>query len=129
MDPLVAVERLVALSFIVVGLSHVLRPKAWSAWFEQLRSRGDAGALDYGMLSLTFGALVVGFHGTEWSGLRAIVTFVGWAQLVKGLVHLCFPAYSLRQMARVPAAQSWKFVVAGGAMVPAGGLMWAVSMR
>ena len=125
----VAVERLVALSFLVVGLSHLIRPHAWTTWFEQLRARGEAGALDYGMLSLTLGALIVGFHGTQWTGLGAIVTGMGWIQLVKGAVHMCFPAYSLKQMERVPREQAWKIAAAGGMMIPLAGVMLYGSLR
>ena len=72
-----AIERIVGISFLAVGLSHVLRPKGWAEWFRQLRERGEPGAFVNGMMSLSFGSLIVGFHGTQWSGWPALVTFVG----------------------------------------------------
>src|SRR5688500_766427 len=96
-----AIERFVAIAFFGIGLSHLLRPRGWAEFFAQLRAKGEPGAFINGMLSLTMGALIVGFHGGRWTGLGAIVTFIGWAQCFKGVLHLCFPAHSLRSMAQV----------------------------
>jgi hypothetical protein len=70
------------------------------------------------MMSLSIGALITGFHGTQWSGLPAIVTFIGYAQLLKGLVHMTWPAHSLRSMSYVTHDKSYKFAVAGAIMIP-----------
>ncbi|HEX6048128.1 MAG TPA: hypothetical protein VFZ21_02630 [Gemmatimonadaceae bacterium] len=125
----IAIERIVGISFLAVGLSHVLRPAGWAEWFRQLRARGEPGAFVNGMMSLSFGTLIVGFHGTQWSGVPALVTFVGWAQVLKGVVHMCFPAHSLRSMGRVTAAEnSWKIPVAGGVMIALSVVMLAGSV-
>jgi hypothetical protein len=81
------------------------------------------------MMSLSFGSLIVGFHGTQWHGWDALVTAVGWAQVIKGAVHMCFPAHSLRSMGQVTAEKSWKIAVAGGVMASAAVVMLAVSVR
>jgi hypothetical protein len=57
------------------------------------------------------------------------VTAVGWAQVIKGAVHMCFPAHSLRSMGQVTAEKSWKIAVAGGVMASAAVVMLAVSVR
>jgi uncharacterized protein YjeT (DUF2065 family) len=124
-----AIERIVGISFVAVGLSHMLRPKGWVEWFDQLRARGEPGAFVNGMMSLSFGSLIVGFHGTQWTGWGAIVTIIGWAQVVKGVVHMCFPAHSLRSMGQVTAETSWKFTVAGGIMLAAGVVVLVASAR
>jgi len=122
-----AIERIVAISFFAVGLSHVLRPKGWAEWFAQLRARGEPGAFVNGMMSLSFGSLIVGFHGTQWSGWAALVTAIGWAQVIKGIVHMCFPAHSLRSMGQVTAESSWKIAVAGGVMTVVSVVMLATT--
>jgi hypothetical protein len=114
-----AIERLVGISFLVIALSHILRPREWGEFFDQLRAKGAPGAFLNGMISLSFGTLIVGFHGTEWSGWAGIVTFVGWAQVFKGMLNLCFPAYGLRSMSMVSADRHKKLVVAGALMLPA----------
>lgn len=125
-----AVERLAGLTLLAVGLSHLLRPRGWVEFFAQLRAKGVPGAFIDGMMSLALGAVIVGFHGSQWTGWAAVTTCLGWGQLAKGIVHLCFPAYSLRSMAIVSSeAQSWKFALAGAIMLPLAGVMLATSAR
>jgi hypothetical protein len=114
----VAIERMTGIALLVVSLSHIAQPKGWAEFFAQLRARGAPGAFVNAMMSLSLGALIVGFHGNEWRGWPALVTVVGWAQVLKGFLHMCFPAYSLRSMAMVPVEKAWKFSVAGAVMLP-----------
>jgi hypothetical protein len=124
-----AVERIVGIAFLGVALSHLLHPRAWVEFFEQLRAKGAPGAFINGMMSLSLGALVVGFHGTQWSGWSAIVTFVGWAQVAKGIIHLCFPSYSLRSMGMVSAEHYRRFAVAGAIGLPLAAAMLIASFQ
>jgi hypothetical protein len=124
-----AIERMAGIAFLAIGLSHLLRPAGWVEFFAQLRARGAPGAFVNGMMSLAIGSVMVAFHGTQWSGWPAVTTFLGWAQVTKGIVHLCFPAYSLRSMDSVRPEQAWKFAVAGALMLPLAGVVLATSMR
>lgn len=81
------------------------------------------------MMSLALGAVIVGCHGSQWTGWAAITMLLGWAQLAKGILHLCFPAYALRSMATVSEAQAWKFVVAGALMLPLARVMLATAAQ
>ena len=114
----IAIERMAGIVFLAIGLSHVLRPHGWVEWFAQLRARGAPGAFVNGMMSLSLGALMVGFHGTQWSGWPAVVTFMGWAQVFKGTLHICFPAYSLRTMQLVTPEHYRRFIWAGALFIP-----------
>jgi hypothetical protein len=113
-----AIERMVGISFLVVGLSHLLQPRGWSEFFMQLRAKGAPGAFVNGMMSLSFGSIIVGFHGTQFTGWSALVTVIGWAQVLKGAIHMCFPAYGLRSMAMVTPDKSYRFAVAGALFIP-----------
>ena len=124
-----AVERMTGIAFLAVGLSHLLRPREWVEFFRQLRERGAPGAFVNGMMSLALGAIIVGFHGTLWTGWAALTTIVGWGQVTKGVVHMCFPAYSLRSMATVPPERFRRFAVAGALMIPLAVVMIAGSYR
>src|SRR5687767_2582702 len=124
-----AIELIAGINFLAIGLSHVLRPHDWVEWFAQLRAKGAPGAFINGMMSLSLGALIVGFHGTQWAGWSGIVTFVGWAQVVKGTVHVCFPAYSLRSMAMVSPDKYRRIAWAGGLMIPLAVAMIFASTR
>jgi hypothetical protein len=117
-----SVEVLAIILFGVLGLSHILQPKAWAEFFILLRGRGEAGAFVDGFLNLPLGGVIVGFHNT-WSGTPAVLTLVGWCLLIKGLIRFCAPKQALRMMARVSVERSWGFQVAGAALVILAGLL------
>ena len=121
-----SVEVLAIILFGVIGLSHILQPRAWAEFFILLRGKGEAGAFVDGFLNLQMGGVVVGFHNT-WSGIPAVLTLVGWCLLIKSLIRFCAPKLALRMMARVSVERSWEFQVAGaGLMILAGLLIYAV---
>ncbi len=116
-----AIERIAALSFLIIGLSHALQPRAWASFFIMLRSRGEAGAFITGLLSLTFGLLIVGFHNV-WTGIPAVLTVIGWAQLVKASRYFLFPQAGLRTLSWVREDNTWIFVVSGVFSIALGAL-------
>lgn len=64
------------------------------------------------MLSLLVGSIIVAFHNT-WSGLPAVLTFVGWAQVVKGAISLVIPAVGMKGLRRVSEERAWEFQAGG----------------
>ena len=117
-----SVEVLAIILFGVVGLSHILQPKAWAEFFILLRSKEEAGAFADGFLNLPLGGIIVGFHNT-WSGIPLVLTLVGWGLVIKGLIRFCAPRQALRLMARVSLERSWEFQVAGAGLVALAGLL------
>ena len=117
-----SVEVLAIILFGVIGLSHVLQPRAWVEFFILLRGRGEAGAFVDGFLNLPLGGVIVGFHNT-WSGIPVVLTVVGWCLLIKGLIRFCAPKLALRMMARVSVERAWEFQVAGAALVVFAGVL------
>jgi len=117
-----SIEVLVVILFGVVGLSHILQPRAWVEFFILLRGKGDAGAFVDGFLNMPLGGLIVGFHNV-WSGIPLVLTLVGWSLLIKGLIRFCAPGYALRMMARVSRERSWEFQAAGVGLVALAGLL------
>ena len=117
-----SVEILAIILFGVLGLSHILQPKAWAEFFILLRGKGEAGAFVDGFLNLPLGGVVIGFHNT-WSGIPAVLTLVGWCLLIKGLIRFFTPKQALRMMARVSVERAWQFQVAGAALVVLAGLL------
>lgn len=117
-----AIEVLAGLQFLVIGLSHLLQPRAWVEFFVLLRGKGDAGVFANSFLSLWFGSLVVVFHNV-WTGLAVVLTVIGWAQLVKALVGFVAPRVSMRGLQRVSVERAWEFQVAGVLFLILSGLM------
>ena len=117
-----SVEVLAIIFFGVIGLSHILQPRAWAEFFILLRGKGEAGAFVDGFLNLQMGGVVVGFHNT-WSGIPAVLTLVGWCLLIKSLIRFCAPKQALRIMMRISRERSWEFQVAGAALVVLAGII------
>ena len=111
-----AVEVLFVILFGILGLSHLLQPKAWADFFILLRGKGEAGAFVDGFLTLPMGGIIVGFHNT-WSGIPLVLTLVGWCLLVKSLIRFWAPRLALRMMARVSVERAWEVQVAGAGLV------------
>jgi hypothetical protein len=117
-----SVEILAIILFGVIGLSHILQPRAWAEFFILLRSKGEAGALVVGLLHLPLGGVIVAFHNI-WSGIPVVLTIMGWGFLIKGLIRFCAPQQGVRMMARVSVERSWEFQVAGVVLVVLAGVI------
>jgi hypothetical protein len=123
-----ATQVFAAVSLLVIGLSHLLQPKAWVAWFQGLVAQGTIGAFKEGFIILPFGALIVGFHNV-WQGPAIVLTLIGWAQVVKALVRFCAPTAALKVMGRVSVGSRWQFQVAGVFALGLSCFLWWLSLR
>ena len=117
-----SVEVLAIILFGVLGLSHILQPKAWAEFFILLRGKGEPGAFVDGLLNLPLAGVIIGFHKV-WSGVSVVLTLVGWCLLIKSLLRFCLPKQGLMIMARVSMERSWEFQVAGAVLVVLAGLL------
>ena len=119
----IAVEKLVAVGFLVVGISHLIQPRAWSEFFIRMREKGAVGSLQLGLLNLPFALLIVGFHNV-WHGLPMTVTIIGWALLLKSFLYLIWPRHGLRMLGTISIENSWRFVVGGVISLAISGLIF-----
>ena len=120
-----AIEVFAALFLGIIGLSHLLQPRAWVDFFVWLRSKGHGGVFVNGFLALGFGLIIVVFHNV-WTGLPIILTFLGWAQLLKGFVSFVAPQIALRGLAQVSIERAWHFRVGGIFALGVSALLWYV---
>ena len=118
-----ATQVFAAVSLLVIGLSHLVQPKAWVAWFQELSARGAPGAFTDGFLSLSFGAIIVGFHNV-WQGPAMVLTLVGWAQIVKALVRFVAPRFAAMMMGKVSNDRAWFFEAGGVFALLLSGFVW-----
>jgi hypothetical protein len=123
-----AIELYAAIQFMVIGLSHLLQPRAWVDFFIVLREQGRAGVFANGFLSLLFGSLVVSFHDV-WTGWPVILTLIGWAQVIKATVAFVLPDVAMRGLQRVSHERAWEFQIPGAIFVGLAALMAYVVVR
>lgn len=112
MDLITGIERLTALSFVITGLSHIAAPRAWARFFIDMREKGEAGGFLNAYVHIPLGLLIVAFHPV-WSSPGLLVTLIGWALTLKGLLYFLWPALALRSMAHISEEQAWRFRLAG----------------
>ena len=114
-----AIEIFAALNFVFMGLSHVVRHRAWAEFFVLLHRQGRPGAFAHGFLSLFTGTLIVAFHNV-WSGLPILLTITGWLFVVKSIVVFLFPDVEVRSLGRVRIENSRMFVIPGAILAVLG---------
>jgi len=123
-----ATQVFAAVSLLVIGLSHLVRPKAWVAWFQALSAQGAPGAFTEGFVTLSFGAIIVGFHNV-WQGPAMGLTLIGWAQVVKGLVRFVAPDAVARIMGRASLERAWLFQAGGVMALALSAFCWWLRFR
>lgn len=112
MDLITGIERLTALGFVITGLSHIAAPRAWARFFIDMRDKGEAGGFLNAYVHIPLGLLIVAFHPV-WSGPGLLVTLIGWALTLKGLLYFLWPALALRSMSHISEEQAGRFRIAG----------------
>jgi hypothetical protein len=123
-----ATQVFAAISFLVIGLSHIGRPQAWVAFYQALAARGTPGAFIEGFLMLNFGAIIVAFHNV-WHGPALLLTLIGWAQILKGAGRFLAPEIGLRAMQRITPERAWYFRVGGLVALLLSGFLWWLRFR
>ena len=117
-----AIEVFAVVNFVVIGLSHVVQPRVWVQFFAILARQGHPGVFVNAMLSLLVGSIIVAFHNT-WTGIPAVLTFIGWAQVVKGLISLIAPAVGMKGLARMSMKRAWEIQAAGAVFLAVSALI------
>jgi uncharacterized protein YjeT (DUF2065 family) len=108
----IGIERLTALAFIITGLSHIAAPRAWARFFILVREQGEAGGFINAFIHMPLGLLIVSFHPIwRWPGL--LVTLIGCALTLKGLLYFLVPALAAKSMKRVSEERARQFRIAG----------------
>ena len=123
-----ATQVFAALTLLVIGLSHLLQPRAWLAHYQSLSAQGTTGAFTEGFQALTFGGIVVGFHNV-WTGPGILLTVIGWGQVLRGVSRFLAPEFGVRVMSRGSAGRPWTFQVGGVFALLLSGYLWWLRFR
>jgi len=112
----ICVEVFVTVHCLIIGLSHVVQPRAWIDLMIWLREREAKGVFCLGFLYLWTGSLIVSFHWI-WSGLAAVLTVLGIVCLIKAAVCFLVPSLQLRSLARVSHDRPRDFQIGGSILI------------
>ena len=110
------IQLLCAVSFLIVGLSHVLQPIAWARFFVDLRELGTTGIFATALVGLPVGVLIVAFHNV-WSGPPVVLTVIGWGYTAKAAAYLIAPALGEKTLAFISADRVGAFRIAGAGLL------------
>ncbi|HEX8694518.1 MAG TPA: hypothetical protein VF746_18995 [Longimicrobium sp.] len=113
------IAKVYSAGFLVIGLSHLARPRLWADFFaEVLRSRHAAFLI--GTLTLPAGLLIVVGHNVWVPGPRTLITLAGWGMTLKATAYLLFPRSADRLVATGATPRSYAI---GGAVMSAIGAL------
>ena len=111
------IDRVCAVGFIVVGVSHVVHARRWADFFTGLE-RSPGTALVIGALTLPMGLFIALGHDVWGVELRVVVTLCGWAMVLKGALYLLFPAaFQAMVKAKGDPERLARFMRSGGTMM------------
>jgi len=123
-----ATQVFAAISFLVIGVSHLGQPRAWVAFYQALAARGTPGVFLEGFLCLSFGAIIVAFHNV-WHGPALVLTLIGWSQVLKGAGRFLAPQVAVRVMERISPERAWYFRIGGVVALALSGFLWWLRYR
>lgn len=123
-----ATQVFAAVSFLVIGLSHLAQSRAWVTFYQALAARGTVGAFLEGFVVLNFGTIIVAFHNV-WQGPATVLTVIGWAHVLKGAGRFLAPQIGLRVIQRITQERAWQFQAGGVIALLLSGFFWWVRFR
>ena len=113
--PAHAIEAIMAISCLLMGISHMLRKQMWEHFFTHLQGLGTTGVVMRTFsLELWPGLLIVVLHPV-WSGPGLVVTLYGWALAGKCTLSMLRPDIGLRSLGMAQKG-GHSFLVAGVAL-------------
>lgn len=104
---------------MLMGLSHIVRPKMWADYFVHLHAQGLRGVITRSFTFDLWPALLIVTLHQVWHGPAVIVTIFGWLLLAKVGVAMLAPERGLQSLAMASKGPR-RFVFAGCALIGIG---------
>jgi len=82
------------IAFFAIGVGMLQNPKFISEITQELRN-STANLFYGGLFCLAIGFPIITFHNTWDLSWSLVITLLGWLSLLKGLMLLMFPAYTM----------------------------------
>ncbi len=122
------IELFAAVHLLIIGASHVFQHKAWAEFFTHLSRYGKSGVLIHGLISISFGSVIVAGHNV-WTGLPTVLTVTGWFYMLKSTHSFLVPSIGVKTLSRVKSRSSRVFIVPGLMMVALGAISAYCGLR
>jgi hypothetical protein len=116
-----AIEFMMLIACVPMGLSHIVRPQLWVDFFTRVHAQGTAGLVGKVLaIELWPALLIVSLHQV-WSGPGIVLTLYGWAQFTKVFLALLVPSIGMRSL-EMAQTKGTRGFIAGGVMLIVVGL-------
>ncbi|MBU0668099.1 hypothetical protein KJ951_04500 [Patescibacteria group bacterium] len=80
------------LAYTIIGLGIIFNNKHYTKMIEELRTSAHYSYLG-GVAAFVVGFAIITYHNIWISGWEVIITILGWAALIKGILLLALPQY------------------------------------
>ena len=117
-DAVGAVEFIMLVSCLLMGASHIVRPRVWVDFFTGLHRAGTSGVITRSFIEIWPALIIVTFHQV-WQGVGIILTLYGWLLLAKVAIALLAPRLGLRSLAMAERGER-SFIAAGVVLLAIG---------
>lgn len=95
-----AIEFIVGTTFLLLGISFILRQNDWIKLISHIESTGNRGVLSFGLFNTLVGSTIIGFQWV-WAGMSLLVTIIGIIFLVRGFMCFMYPSWVLKKLHRL----------------------------
>ncbi len=118
-DAASAVELVMCIACILIGVSHIVQPAMWRDYFMSLHAQGTTGVVTRTFsLELWPAVIIVTLHQV-WSGPGIILTIYGWLLLSKCVISVLAPQIGLRSLGMARKGDK-AFIIAGVMLIAVG---------
>ena len=87
-----AIERVAALFYLIMGISLMVRPKIWLNYIDEIQ-KDKPTPNAYALVHLLLGLVIIVFHNIWSFDPSVIITFVGYGVVLKMVIFLLFPKF------------------------------------
>lgn len=105
------VTRILAVMYILVGISGLVGEFEFKDFMKNLE-KSPALTFFMGVMAVLIGMLILSKHSVWTSDWTVLVTFVGWAAVIKGAIYIMFPKSLLKSSQKMAQYQNgWSLLV------------------
>lgn len=96
--------------YLVVALSLLFNKAFWMGLYKKW-IKSDSVLFSFGVLRLVAGLLIVLKHNMWEPGFVGLITFLGWALVLKGAIGLLFPAFTKKTAKSITISKWYNFAI------------------